>query len=145
MAYQGRFKPTNRDKYLGDPTNIIYRSLWEFRLMRYLDSHSNVIKWGSEELVIPYRSPIDGRIHRYYTDFIVKQINNEGILEVIVIEVKPKYQTVPPVKKSRITKQYLNEVKTWGINQAKWAAAEEYCKDRGWKFMIMTETELGIK
>jgi hypothetical protein len=143
--YQGRFKPKNPKKYMGDPTNIIYRSGWELRLMRFLDEHTKVIQWGSEELIIPYRSPIDGKVHRYFTDFIVKQINSDGIKETIVIEVKPKAQTVPPEKKSRVTKRYINEVKTWGVNQAKWQAAEDFCKDRGWKFTIMHEDHLGIK
>lgn len=143
--YQGRFKPKNPKKYMGDPTNIIYRSGWELKLMRYLDQHQSVLEWGSEELVIPYRSPIDGRVHRYFTDFIVKQINSNGIKEVVVIEVKPKAQTKPPEKKSKITKRYINEVKTWGVNQAKWEAAEAFCKDRGWKFQIMHEDHLGVK
>lgn len=149
--YQGRFKPKNPKKYMGDPTNIIYRSGWEFKLMRYLDSHPNVLQWGSEELVIPYRSPIDGRYHRYFPDFLVKQINMYGKKETILIEVKPKAQTVPPdISKAktatgRASRTYINEVKTWGVNQAKWKAAEEFCKDRGWKFQIMHEGHLGVK
>lgn len=143
--YQGRFKPKNPKKYMGDPTDIIYRSGWELRLMRFLDEHIKVLEWGSEELIIPYRSPIDGKVHRYFTDFVVRQINSNGIKETIVIEVKPKSQTMPPEKKTRITKGYINEVKTWGVNQAKWQAAEDFCKDKGWKFQIMTEEHLGIK
>lgn len=149
--YQGRYKPKNPHKYMGDPTNIIYRSGWEFKLMRYLDVHPDVVQWGSEELVIPYRSPIDGRLHRYFPDFIVKQINKEGKKETILIEVKPKAQTVPPdiSKKNtatgRVSRKFLNEVKTWGVNSAKWKAAEEFCKDRGWKFQIMHEDHLGVK
>ena len=149
MAYQGRFKPKNPTKYMGDPTNIIYRSGWELKLMSYLDTHVNVLQWSSEEVVIPYKSPIDGRRHRYFPDFYLEQINTNGIKENILIEVKPKYQTVPPVvqttKTKKPTKRYINEVKTWGINQAKWIAAEEFCKDRGWKFQIMHEDHLGIK
>ena len=149
MAYQGRFKPKNPTKYMGDPTNIIYRSGWELKLMSYLDGNNNVIRWSSEEVVILYKSPIDGRRHRYFPDFYVEQINTNGIKEKILIEVKPKYQTVPPVvqttKTKKPTKRYINEVKTWGINQAKWIAAEEFCKDRGWKFQIMHEDHLGIK
>lgn len=149
--YQGRFKPKHPKKYMGDPTNIIYRSGWEFKLMRYLDSHPNVLQWGSEELVIPYRSPIDGRMHRYFPDFLVKQINKYGKKETILIEVKPKAQTMPPdvskikTKTGQTSRRYINEVKTWGINQAKWQAAQEYCKDRGWKFQIMHEGHLGVK
>lgn len=149
--YQGRFKPKHPQKYMGDPTNIIYRSGWEFKLMRYLDSHPKVLQWGSEELVVPYRSPIDGRMHRYFPDFLVKQINKYGKKETILIEVKPKAQTVPPdvskikTKTGQTSRRYINEVKNWGINQAKWKAAEEYCKDRGWKFQIMHEGHLGVK
>ena len=149
MAYQGRFKPKNPTKYMGDPTNIIYRSGWELKLMSYLDGNNNVIRWSSEEVVIPYKSPIDGRRHRYFPDFYVEQINTNDNIDKILIEVKPKYQTIPPVvqttKTKKPTKRYINEVKTWGINQAKWIAAEEFCKDRGWKFQIMHEDHLGIK
>ena len=149
--YQGKFKPKNPKKYIGDPTNIIYRSSWELKLMRFLDEHPDVIEWGSEVLVIPYRSPIDGKMHRYFTDFIVKQINKDRKKETIVIEVKPKSQTVAPdvskklTAKGSISRRFLNEVKTWGVNQAKWKAATDYCDDRGWKFQIMTEDQLGIK
>lgn len=146
--YQGRFKPKNPQKYAGDPTNIIYRSRWELVLMSYLDKHSKVIEWSSEEVVIPYKSPIDGRWHRYFMDFKVKQINNEGVQETILIEVKPKKQTRPPdmkkTKTGKPTKRYLQEVQTWGVNEAKWKAAIEYCKDRKWKFQIFTEDNLGV-
>jgi len=144
LPYQGYFKPKNPKKYRGNPSNIIYRSSWELKLMRYLDEHPDIIEWGSEEFSIPYRSPIDNRVHRYFPDFYVKQKNSQGNVEVIIIEVKPKHQTAEPKKKSRITKAYINEVKTWGINTSKWKAAEEYCKDRKWKFKILTEKELGI-
>lgn len=143
--YQGYFKPKNPHKYKGDPTNIIYRSSWELKLMKYLDERKDVVKWGSEEIVIPYRSPIDGRVHRYFPDFLVTKINKDGIQETALIEVKPKSQTQPPKRQNKITKRYLTEVKTWGVNEAKWRAALEYCKDRGWTFHIFTEKELGIK
>jgi hypothetical protein len=143
--YQGYFKPKNAHKYKGDPTNIIYRSSWELKMMRHLDEHRDVISWGSEEVIIPYRSPIDGRIHRYFPDFVVTKINKEGIKETALIEVKPKSQTQPPKRQSKVTKRYITEVKTWGVNEAKWKAALEYCKDRGWSFHIFTEQELGIK
>lgn len=145
---QGRFRPQNPQKYSGDPANIVYRSGWELVLMRYLDKHPKVIKWGSEEVVIPYKSPIDGRWHRYFIDFNVQQINTAGEKETILIEVKPKAQTRPPTKKmtktGRPTKRFLKEVQTWGINESKWKAAQEYCKDRNWKFQIFTEDQLGI-
>lgn len=146
MPIQGYFKPKNPQKYKGDPTNIVYRSGWELKLMLYLDSRKEVVSWGSEEIIIPYRSPIDGKIHRYYPDFIVTKINKEGRKETFIIEVKPYSQTIPPVKtKTKKQKSFLTEVKTWGMNEAKWKAASEYCKDRGWTFHIFTEKELGIK
>ena len=115
--------------------------------MMYLDSHPNVVQWGSEELVIPYRSPIDNRVHRYFPDFIVKKRNPEGKMETVVVEIKPKNQCSPPQVQSgkKPTKRYINEVMTWGINSSKWQSANEYCKDRGWKFEILTEDHLGIK
>lgn len=144
-SYQGYFKPKNPQKYKGDPTNIVYRSSWELKLMMYLDSHKDIITWGSEEIIIHYRSPIDNKIHRYFPDFIVTKINKEGKKETALIEVKPLAQTKPPKKQEKVTRKYITEVTTWGINEAKWKAAGEYCKDRGWSFHIFTELELGIR
>lgn len=145
MSYSGIFKPKNPSKYKGDPSNIIYRSLWECRFMSHLDTHPDVLEWASEEFFIPYLSPIDNRIHRYFPDFWVKKKNKNGLIEVVVVEIKPKKQTQPPVAKTKITKGYLNEVKAWGINTSKWKYAQKYCDDRNWKFQILTEDQLGIK
>ena len=143
-THQGKFKPRNPLKYKGDPNNIFYRSGWELKLMFKLDHNPNVIWWRSEELALPYRSPVDGKIHRYFPDFIVHLKNKEGNLETLMIEVKPKNQTLEPKKQDKMSKKYLREVFTWGINQAKWKSAEEYCRDRGWRFCLFTEKELGI-
>lgn len=143
--YKGRFRPKNPSKYLGNPTNIIYRSLWEFRVMRYLDSNESILEWASEEFSIPYRSKLDGRTHRYYPDFFVKMKDKEGNIQNRVIEIKPLAQTKPPTTTNKITRRYINEVATYGINISKWEAAAEYCKDRGWEFCVITEKELGIK
>lgn len=145
MAYKGYFRPKNISKYRGDPSNIIYRSRWELKLMMHLDDHPHVVNWGSEEVVIPYRSPIDGRVHRYFPDFIVTKLNSEGKKETVIIEVKPAAQTKPPDYQSKPTRRYITEVTTWGVNEAKWKAANEFCLNRGWKFQIFTEKELGIK
>lgn len=143
MAYSGTFKPRNPSKYIGDHTNIIYRSSWECRVMDWLDRNPNIISWASEELVVPYKSPVDGRFHRYFPDFVVKVKTRMGT-KTMMLEVKPKKQTREPEKKKRITKQYIQEVTTWGVNQAKWKAANEYCLDRGWEFKILTEDDLGL-
>ena len=147
MAYKGKFKPKNRDKYKGNPTNIIYRSLWERRFMVYCDSNNSVVKWSSEEIVIPYRSPFDRKIHKYYPDFWVKIKKHDGTIETSIIEVKPKSQTIPPKDTSRKRKsgRFLLEMKRYGINEAKWIAANTYCKYKKWKFKIITEDHLLAK
>lgn len=144
MAYKGVFKPKNPQKYVGDPTNIIYRSSWECRMMDWLDQNPSILSWASEELQIPYVSPVDSRWHRYFPDFLVKMKTKEGKTKTMMLEVKPKKQSRPPEPRKRVTKQYIQEVATWGVNQAKWKAAEEYCLDRGWEFMVITEDHLGL-
>lgn len=145
MSYKGKFSPKNPKKYKGDPTNVVYRSLWELRVMKYLDENPAIIEWGSEELAIPYLCPTDNRRHRYFPDFIVKVRKADGSVQTMILEVKPKKETVEPKKKKKVTKQYITEVMTWGKNQAKWKAATEYCADRGWIFKLITEDHLGIK
>jgi hypothetical protein len=144
-TYKGKFSPNNPKKYKGDPTNIIYRSLWERKVMVWLDENQNIIEWSSEEIAIPYRSPMDGRIHRYFADFVVKAKMPDGSIKTLMLEVKPLAQTKEPKKQSKKTKRYITEVTTWAVNQQKWRMAEEYCLDRGWEFKLVTEKELGIK
>ena len=144
MAYQGIFRPKNPQKYIGDSNNIVYRSSWECRVMNWFDQNDDIVSWASEELIVPYKSPIDNRFHRYFPDFIVKVKTRDGTMKTLMIEVKPKKQTIPPEPRKRVTKQYVTEVTTYGVNQAKWKAAHEYCLDRGWEFKIMTEEHLGL-
>jgi hypothetical protein len=119
--------------------------MWERKVMAYFDHNDNVIQWSSESIVIPYLSPIDNKYHRYFPDFLIKAKSKDGTVKNILIEVKPYKQTKPPEKGKRVTKRYITEIATWGINEAKWKAAEEYCKDRMWEFRILTEKELNIK
>ena len=142
---KGKFRPNNPSKYLGDPTNIVYRSSWELKFCKWLDENPNVVQWASEEFSIPYRSPIDNRVHRYFPDFLVKKKSPDGKIECVVVEIKPKGQTKAPKVQSKPTRRYLQEVMTYGINTAKWKYAQEYCDDRGWKFMVLTEDHLNIK
>ncbi len=113
--------------------------------MNYLDNHPEVVEWASEEFSIPYLSPLDNKVHRYFPDFWIKKRTADGSLETIVVEIKPLKQTQPPQPKKRMTKAYLQEVKAWGINSSKWQYAKKFCEERKWKFQIMTENELGIK
>lgn len=142
MAYSGKFQPINWKKYKGNPSKIFFRSLWEKRFMIYCDTNSAIIEWGSEEIVIPYRSPVDGKVHRYFPDFYIKYIDKNGVTRREIIEVKPKKQLSPPTKPKRQTKRYLEEVKTYAVNQAKFRAAQNYCEDRKYYFRILTEDEL---
>ena len=145
MSYKGRYRPSNPKKYRGDPSNIIYRSLWERKFMVYCDNNNKILEWGSEEIVLPYRSPIDNKVHRYFPDFYIKVKESNGKIKRYIIEIKPKKQTVEPKMKKRKTKGYIYEVYEYARNQAKWKAAEEFCKDRMWEFKVLTEEELGIK
>ena len=145
MAYKGKYSPSYPRKYKGDPTNIVYRSLWERKFMVYCDLNENILEWGSEEIVMPYRSPVDGRVHRYFPDFYIKVKESTGRIKKMVIEIKPKRQCSPPSKPKKQTKGYLREAYEYAKNQAKWEAASEWCKDRGYIFKVFTEKELGIK
>lgn len=144
MSYKGRFRPSNYQKYKGDPTNIIYRSLWELKFMNWCDKNENILEWGSEEFWIPYLSPIDNRVHRYFPDFYLKVKEQNGTIKKYVIEVKPLKQTIEPQPPKRKTKKYLYEAMEYAKNQAKWKAAREFCEDRRYEFKIITEKELGI-
>jgi hypothetical protein len=144
MAYKGRYNPKNPRKYKGNPHNIIYRSLWERKFMVYCDTSTSIIEWGSEEIIIPYLSPWDNRRHRYFPDFYIKAQQSDGSLKKMIIEVKPKVQCSPPKEPKRKTRRYLNEVKTWSINEAKWKYATEWCKNNGMEFVIINEDHLGI-
>lgn len=141
MAYSGRFLPNHPKKYKGDVSNIIYRSLWERTVMVKLDMWDVILEWSSEELRIPYRSPLDNKIKMYFPDFLVRMNTPSGI-KMAILEVKPKKQTVEPNKPKRATKHYINELMEYGRNQAKWEAARAYCAARGWEFMILTEDEI---
>ena len=143
MAYKGRYSPVNPSKYKGNPTNVIYRSLWERRFMKWCDLNPSVLEWGSEETIVPYISPFDNKYHRYFVDFYAKIKRKDGSIKTYLIEVKPKkYTKAPsrtPTKKNR---EWYSLVKQWGINSAKWKAAGEYAKDRNWDFIILTEDHL---
>ena len=142
---QGKFKPLHPEKYKGDPTGICYRSSYELKFMNYCDLNESISEWKSEEFFIPYRSPIDNRIHRYFPDFFIKYKDKEGNIRKVIIEVKPKKDLkMPDQSPKRKTKSWVYSVKAYAVNQAKWNAAREFCADRGYEFRIFTEDELGI-
>ena len=138
MAYSGRYPVGNPQKYDGDSTKVYYRSLWERQVFKWCESNPQVLRWSSEETVIPYKCRTDNRIHRYFVDVKIKLESGETYL----VEIKPKKETIAPTKPSRQTKKYVKEVMTYVKNQSKWEAAEEYCMQRGWKFVVWTEDTL---
>jgi len=141
-TYKGRFTPKNPQKYRGDVNNIIFRSSWEYKLMKFLDENPGVLEYGSEEIIVPYISPLDGRIHRYFVDFYVKLRDSSGKIKTYIIEVKPYSQTQPPVQKKRVTPAYIKECQNYAVNQAKWRAAEKFAEINGIIFKVFTEKEL---
>jgi hypothetical protein len=145
MSYKGKFKPSFPEKYDGDPTNIVYRSLWELKFLRYCDLNENILEYSSEEIVIPYMDRSTSRVRRYFPDAYIKVKQPDGTIKKYLIEIKPSKQTIPPPKPKRQTRRYIAEAMEFVKNQSKWEAAREYCRDRMMEFKILTEHDLGIK
>jgi hypothetical protein len=141
---QGTFRPKNPAKYRGNLNNITFRSSWELRLFNYLDQNSSVLEWNSEEVVIPYFFPLDGKWHRYFVDAYAKFRTRSGEIQKYLIEVKPEKETLNPALKprKRRTKYSRLEEETYAKNSCKWKAATEAAELNGMKFIILTENEL---
>ena len=138
MSYRGKYKVKKPEKYDGDYTNVIYRSLWERQFFRWCENNDDVVRWSSESVIIPYICQTDRKPHRYFMDVKVRFKNGKTYL----IEIKPECQVLPPVKGKKRKDKFLKEVLTYGKNQSKWEAAEKYCNQRGWEFKIFTEKTL---
>ena len=143
-CYTGKFQPRNPKKYRGDINNIVYRSSYEVRFMKWCDLNDTVLEWGSEEVIVPYFNPMDKKYHRYFVDFSLKVKTNANGIKRYLVEVKPLRFTQEPKIPKRKTKGFITEVVQWGVNQAKWTAARAYAKTIGAEFMIVTEKDLGI-
>jgi len=137
-SYKGRYLPINKDKYIGNPDRIVYRSNWERRFMVYCDRNDAILHWGSEEIAIRYRNPITKKISNYFPDFFVVTKKAKTI-----IEIKPKAFTIKPRPRKRKTRAYINESLAYIKNKCKWGAARRYCDLQGWQFKIFTEDDLG--
>jgi len=145
MAYnykKGKFTPINKEKYVGDVNNIVYRSGWEKSFCKYCDLNPAILFWQSEETIIPYVCETDGRIHRYHIDFTINMKASDGTTKTLLIEIKPFAQTQEPKKRSRKTRKYLNEVMTYVKNQSKWREAEAFAKKNNAEFKVLTEKDL---
>lgn len=142
MAFIGRYVPSNPKKYHGDPDRIVFRSLWERRCMVMFDEDPRILQWSSEETIVPYRSPKDGLIHRYFPDFLVVAQQADGTQKVKMVEVKPYAKLQMPVPKKKVTRKFLKEVVEYEVIQTKKRAAEAFCADRGWEYVFITEHDL---
>jgi hypothetical protein len=141
--YQGVFKPKHPEKYAGDPNNIIFRSGYEYEVFHWCDMNDNVLRWGSEEIYIPYYDPVQKKARKYYPDLIVLLKDKTGNLVKIMIEIKPYKQTIEPkATKGKSKRQYLTEVATYATNTAKWDAAKIFCQKNGLIFKTMTEKDI---
>ena len=139
---QGIFRCKNTDKYKGK-LPCVYRSSLELKVMRWFDNNSNVLTWGSESVVIPYQSPLDGRVHRYFVDFVVALKERDGNIKKLLIEIKPYKQTLrPEATRNKKVKTMIYEQTEWAKNQAKWSAAEQYAIKNNFKFLILTERHI---
>ena len=140
----GKYKVNNKAKYVADLQEVIYRSSWELKYMKYLDRQPNVLEWASENVIIPYYNPVEKKTRRYFVDFYVKIQNPEGLIKKYIIEVKPASQCRPPKQRKRISTKYKNDLKRFIMNQSKWKAARKWAEKRGMEFVILTEKELDI-
>ena len=136
MVYSGIYQVKNKEKYKGDSSSVVYRSLWEKAVFAWCDKNPKVKGWSSEEVVIPYYYDVDKKYHKYYVD--LKIIFED---KTLLVEIKPEKETVPPVGPKR-TKRYITEGLTYVKNMNKWEAANEYAKDRKWEFQVWTEKTL---
>lgn len=141
----GKYKVKNKEKYVANLNECEYRSRWELRYMKYLDSNPKVLEWGSENIIIPYYNPVEKKMRRYFVDFYVKVVSKSGNFKKYIIEIKPSEQCRPPKKPSRETPKYKNSLRAYIRNQAKWRAARKWAEKRDWEFIVITEKELGIK
>ena len=108
---------------------------------QWCDTNSFIVRWSSEETIIPYICPTDNKLHRYFIDFKVTIKQPDGSTKTYLIEIKPLKYTNPPKFPGRRTQKYIAESYGFVKNQAKWSAAKNYAKDRGWEFELITEKE----
>ena len=135
---QGKFQLQNPQKYVGNKTPT-YRSSWEFVFMQFCDNNPAVLQWASEAVHINYRNPLTGKNTIYVPDFLMTYVDAGGQQHAEVVEVKPTKETTLEAagKSPRAQAAAI-------LNMAKWEAARNYCAQKNWKFVLMTEKELGI-
>jgi hypothetical protein len=150
---QGIYTPVHPEKWIITESfdmkqpGIKYRSSWEKKFFYFMDMNPNIVKCNSEGVVIPYLNPVRNKISKYYMDCTFE--TKDGT--VFLVEIKPFKETVhpkPPRKNAKnpqkAQRTYIKAIETYAVNQAKWEAAERFCNEKGFKFVIITEKELGL-
>jgi hypothetical protein len=130
----GKFIPSNPDKYLGKRTPH-YRSGWELAVMRMCDNHPAILGWGSETHRIPYKNPLTGKMSTYVPDLLLVYKDKKGQNHAEMVEIKPASQTL---SEARTQAQKAAAV----VNHSKWAAAHAWCKSQGMSFRVITENQI---
>lgn len=141
-TYKGTWKPRHPEKYVGDASNITYRSSWEVKFMNYCDSRDDIVEWSSEEVVLPYFDPVQNKMRRYFVDFWMKVKQPDGSTKKFLVEIKPDKFTRPPAPPKRKTRQFVEEALQYATNNAKWEAATKICEENDMEFVILTENHL---
>ena len=139
-----KFFPKNPEKYVGDVNNIVCRSGIEYRYFKFFDENSSIVKYSSEEVIIPYVSPIDKKVHRYFPDFMIQVKTKDGKLKNFLIEIKPSSDLIEPKAGKKTTKRLLSEMVTWETNKAKWESAKKFAKKHNMDFLVMTEKTIAL-
>jgi len=134
------------EKYIAENKVVTARSGWEISfIFDFLDKHSSVLSWTSEDIIIPYCCPVrNNSVHRYFPDFMMEVKEATGTIKDYLVEIKPFIETNPPTKPKRMNKSYIDRVNTYIKNCAKWDAARTYCNNlrkqgKNIEFVIMTE------
>lgn len=134
---QGYFICKNPDKYIGpNKGKIPYHSSWEKDFMHTCDENPAIMQWAVEPFSIPYRDPVSGSKKNYWPDFLLSYMKKDGTMIHEIVEIKPLKESLLEKAKSRRDKANLL------VNQAKWSAANQFCKANGLSFRIMTEQQL---
>jgi len=140
--HTGHYTPKNPEKYKGNYP-IVWRSSWELKFLKWVDSTPEILEYISETVFIHYFNPVKQRMARYFPDFIIKQKKKDGSIKRYLIEVKPHKETKPPVRKQGKKKAtLLYEQMSWAVNQAKWKQAQIWAKKHNMEFLIITEKSL---
>lgn len=139
---QGYYRPVHPEKYKGDVGNIIFRSGLELKFYRFFDHNPAIMRWNSEQVVVPYTADVDGKNHRYFVDAWLKVKTRGGKTQEYLVEIKPYAFTLEPPQQNRKTQTYQRKVFEYIKNLNKWKAADKYAKKKGMKFIILTEKDL---